>query len=58
MSEQVEVKKVIVIGGVAAGATAAAKLRRISEKVEITLIERGSYVSFANWYATEVKNLL
>jgi NADH dehydrogenase FAD-containing subunit len=44
-----EVKNVIIVGGVAAGATAAAKLRRISEKVEITLIERGQFVSFANW---------
>jgi len=36
------------VGGVAGGATAAAKLRRISEDVEIILIERGEYISFAN----------
>ena len=41
-------QKVIIIGGVAGGATAAAKLRRISEEVEIILIERGEYISFAN----------
>lgn len=41
-------KKVIIVGGVAGGATAAAKLRRISEDVEIIMVERGEYVSFAN----------
>jgi NADPH-dependent 2,4-dienoyl-CoA reductase/sulfur reductase-like enzyme/rhodanese-related sulfurtransferase len=40
--------KIVIIGGVAGGATAAARARRISEKAEITLIERGPYVSFAN----------
>ncbi len=40
--------KIVIIGGVAGGATAAARARRISEKAEITLLERGSYVSFAN----------
>ncbi|WP_245922607.1 CoA-disulfide reductase [Alkalicoccus saliphilus] len=40
--------KVIVVGGVAGGATAAARLRRISEKTEIVVFERGKYVSFAN----------
>ncbi len=41
-------QKVIIVGGVAGGATAAAKLRRISEEVEIILVERGEYISFAN----------
>jgi CoA-disulfide reductase len=41
-------KKVIIVGGVAGGATAAARLRRISEDVEIVLIERGEHISFAN----------
>ena len=41
-------KKIIIIGGVAGGATAAARLRRISEDVEIILVERGEYISFAN----------
>jgi NADPH-dependent 2,4-dienoyl-CoA reductase/sulfur reductase-like enzyme/rhodanese-related sulfurtransferase len=40
--------KVVVIGGVAGGATAAARARRIDERAEITLIERGPYVSYAN----------
>jgi CoA-disulfide reductase len=41
-------RKIIIVGGVAGGATAAAKLRRISEDVEIILVERGEYISFAN----------
>ncbi|TSI09723.1 CoA-disulfide reductase [Lysinibacillus sp. BW-2-10] len=41
-------KKVIIVGGVAGGATAAARLRRISEKIDIILVERGEYISFAN----------
>lgn len=41
-------KKIIIIGGVAGGATAAARLRRISEEVEIIIIERGEHISFAN----------
>lgn len=41
-------KKIIIIGGVAGGATAAARLRRLSEEVEIVLLERGEHISFAN----------
>jgi NADPH-dependent 2,4-dienoyl-CoA reductase/sulfur reductase-like enzyme/rhodanese-related sulfurtransferase len=41
-------KKLLIVGGVAAGATAAARARRIDEDVEITLLERGPYVSYAN----------
>jgi NADPH-dependent 2,4-dienoyl-CoA reductase/sulfur reductase-like enzyme/rhodanese-related sulfurtransferase len=40
--------KIVIVGGVAGGATAAARARRISETAEITLLERGPYVSFAN----------
>jgi len=40
--------KTIIIGGVAGGATAAARLRRLNEKAEIIILERGEYVSFAN----------
>lgn len=40
--------KSIIIGGVAGGATAAARLRRLDEKAEIIILERGEYVSFAN----------
>ncbi|MCL2590032.1 MAG: FAD-dependent oxidoreductase [Betaproteobacteria bacterium] len=41
-------KKLIIIGGVAGGASAAARARRLSETAEIVILERGSYVSFAN----------
>lgn len=42
------VKKIVVVGGVAGGATAIARLRRLNEDAEIILIEKGEYVSFAN----------
>ena len=41
-------KVLIVVGGVAGGASAAARLRRIDEDAEIILFERGEYISFAN----------
>ena len=41
-------KKLLIIGGVAGGATAAARARRITETAEITVLERGPYVSYAN----------
>ncbi|WP_132995370.1 FAD-dependent oxidoreductase [Sporanaerobacter acetigenes] len=41
-------KKVLVVGGVAGGATTVARLRRLDEDVEIILFERGEYISFAN----------
>ena len=41
-------KKVLVIGGVAGGASAAARLRRLDEKAEIIMFERDEYISFAN----------
>ncbi|HPT69075.1 MAG TPA: FAD-dependent oxidoreductase [Syntrophomonas sp.] len=41
-------KKVIIVGGVAAGATTAARLRRLDETAEIIMIERGEDISFAN----------
>lgn len=40
--------KILIIGGVAGGATAAARLRRMDETAEIILFERGEYVSYAN----------
>ncbi len=40
--------KHIIIGGVAGGATAAARLRRIDEGAEIIMIEKGAYISYAN----------
>mgnify|MGYP000927595870 CR=1 FL=1 len=41
-------KKIVIIGGVAAGASCAARLRRLDEKAEIIVLERGEYISFAN----------
>lgn len=40
--------KVIIVGGVAGGASCAARLRRLDEKVEIVMVEKGPYVSYAN----------
>lgn len=40
--------KTVIIGGVAGGASAAARLRRLDEHGEIVLLERGEYISFAN----------
>ena len=40
--------KTVIIGGVAGGASAAARLRRLDENAEIVLLERGGYISFAN----------
>lgn len=41
-------KKVVIVGGVAGGASAAARLRRLDENAKIVMFERGEYVSFAN----------
>ena len=41
-------KKVLIIGGVAGGATTAARLRRLDESLEIIMFERGEYISYAN----------
>ena len=41
-------KKVLIVGGVAGGASAAARLRRLDENAEIILFERGEYISYAN----------
>lgn len=41
-------KKTVIIGGVAGGATAAARLRRRDENMEIVVLEKGDYISFAN----------
>jgi len=41
-------KKVVIIGGVAGGASTAARLRRLSEEDQIILLERGEYISYAN----------
>jgi len=41
-------KRVFIVGGVAGGASCAARLRRLDEQAEIVLLDRGPYVSFAN----------
>jgi NADPH-dependent 2,4-dienoyl-CoA reductase/sulfur reductase-like enzyme/rhodanese-related sulfurtransferase len=41
-------RRVLVVGGVAGGASCAARLRRLDESVEIVMFDRGPYVSFAN----------
>lgn len=41
-------KRILIVGGVAGGASCAARLRRLDEKAEIVLFERGEYISFAN----------
>jgi len=40
--------KVVIVGGVAGGASCAARLRRLDEKAQIVMVERGPYVSYAN----------
>lgn len=41
-------KKILIVGGVAGGASAAARLRRLDEAAQIVMFERGDYISFAN----------
>ncbi len=41
-------KKIVIIGGVAGGASCAARLRRLDEEADIVLLERGEYISYAN----------
>jgi len=41
-------KKVLIVGGVAGGASTAARLRRMDESIEIIMFEKGEYISFAN----------
>ena len=41
-------KKVLIVGGVAGGASVAARVRRLDESAEIVMFERGPYVSFSN----------
>ncbi|MDE7037177.1 MAG: FAD-dependent oxidoreductase, partial [Lachnospiraceae bacterium] len=40
--------KIVIVGGVAGGATAAARLRRLDEQAEIIVFERSGYISYAN----------
>ena len=41
-------KNILIVGGVAGGASAAARLRRLDETTQIIMFERGEYISFAN----------
>ncbi|NLZ48921.1 MAG: FAD-dependent oxidoreductase, partial [Clostridiales bacterium] len=41
-------KKILIVGGVAGGASAAARIRRLDESAEIIMFERDEYISFAN----------
>ena len=41
-------KKIVIIGGVAGGASAAARIRRLDEQADIVMLERSGYVSYAN----------
>ena len=43
-----ESKRIVIVGGVAGGASAAARARRLSEDASIVLLERGAEISFAN----------
>jgi len=54
-------EKILIVGGVAGGASAAARLRRLDETAEIIMFERGDYISFANcglpyYIGGEIKN--
>ena len=40
--------KVVIVGGVAGGATAAARIRRLDEQAQIVVFERSGYISYAN----------
>jgi NADPH-dependent 2,4-dienoyl-CoA reductase/sulfur reductase-like enzyme len=48
LHRSIRAMKVIIVGGVAGGASCAARLRRVEEKAEIIMVERGPYVSYAN----------
>ena len=48
MSDAPQRRRVLIVGGVAGGASCAARLRRLDEEAEIVLFDRGPYVSFAN----------
>src|SRR5208337_3313958 len=48
MKTSTQPNRIIIVGGVAGGASAAAKARRIDENADIQIFERGPYISFAN----------
>ncbi|HHC7246355.1 pyridine nucleotide-disulfide oxidoreductase [Vibrio alginolyticus] len=50
--------KILIVGGVAGGASAAARARRLSEDAEIIMFERGPFVSLVNYMIGDIKNSL
>ena len=48
LERQMDAMKVVIVGGVAGGATAAARIRRLDERAEIVVFERSGYISYAN----------
>ncbi|HCE1509462.1 TPA: pyridine nucleotide-disulfide oxidoreductase [Vibrio parahaemolyticus] len=50
--------KILIVGGVAGGASAAARARRLSEDAEIIMFERGPFVSLVNCMIDDIKNKL
>ncbi len=50
--------KILIVGGVAGGASAAARARRLSEDAEIIMLERGPFVSLVNYMIDDIKNSL
>ncbi|HIF5856156.1 TPA: pyridine nucleotide-disulfide oxidoreductase [Vibrio parahaemolyticus] len=50
--------KILIVGGVAGGASAAARARRLSEDAEIIMFERGPFVSLVNCMIADIKNSL
>ncbi|ELC9579263.1 pyridine nucleotide-disulfide oxidoreductase [Vibrio sp. NH-UV-68] len=50
--------KIVIVGGVAGGASAAARARRLSEDAQIIMFERGPFVSLVNCMIDDIKNSL
>ncbi|EHD2252388.1 pyridine nucleotide-disulfide oxidoreductase [Vibrio vulnificus] len=50
--------KIVIVGGVAGGASAAARARRLSEDAQIIMFERGPFVSLVNYMIDDIKNSL
>src|ERR1041385_7018853 len=48
MKTSTQPRRIVIVGGVAGGASAAAKARRVDENAEIRVFERGPFISFAN----------
>ena len=53
MAEQNEKLRVVVVGGVAGGASAAARVKRLNENADVVVLEKGCDVSFSNCVLSE-----